>query len=46
MRYNKANNINNNVNWREKVYIFLNVFTADFVLVRDIPGELHFWERY
>ena len=46
MCYNKANNINNNVNWREKIYIFLNVFTTDFVLVRDIPGELDLWERY
>ena len=40
----KANN--DNVNWREKVWIFFKFSNKDFVFVKDIPGGLKLFELY
>ena len=37
---------NNNVNWKEKVWNFFNFYNTNFVLAKDKPAELDFWERY
>ena len=37
---------NDNVNWKEKVWIFLKFCNKDFVFVKDIPAGLKLLERY
>ena len=37
---------NDNVNWKEKVWIFLKFSNKDFVFVKDIPAGLKLLERY
>ena len=37
---------NDNVNWREKIWNFSKFYNTDFVFVKDIPAEVDLWERY